>query len=244
MDLAGSGGIFDEYTFMNTKNKLIVLSVGGSLVVPKQGIDVGYLKSLRSFILKQTKKGYRFIIVVGGGRTARQYQEAANALVPLADEDVDWLGIHATRLNGHLLRSVFRDIALHYVVKDPTRKIAWKQKVLIAAGWKPGWSTDYVAVKLAKQYGSKLVVNLSNIDAVYDRDPNVDPDANKFSAMTWKQFRGIVGHEWHPGANHPFDPVASRLAAQAKMQVIVTGKDFDNLNLILAGKKFEGTVIG
>ena len=40
----------------------------------------------------------RTIIVVGGGRTARQYQDAANRLVKLADEDVDWLGIHATRL--------------------------------------------------------------------------------------------------------------------------------------------------
>lgn len=224
-------------------NRLIVLSVGGSLVVPKEGIDVAYLKGLRSFVIRQVKKGYRFIIVVGGGRTARQYQEAANSLVSLADEDVDWLGIHATRLNGHLLRSLFRDIALHYVVKDPTRKIAWNKKVLIAAGWKPGWSTDYVAVKLAKQYGSKFVINLSNINAVYDRDPNIDPDAKKFDVMTWKQFRGIVGHEWHPGANHPFDPVASRLASQAKMKVIVTGKDFKNLDQILAGKKFEGTVI-
>lgn len=226
-----------------SKDKLIVLSVGGSLVVPKTGIDVSYLKDFRSFILKQVKNGYRFIIVVGGGRTARQYQEAANALVSLAEEDVDWLGIHATRLNGHLLRSLFRDIALHRVVKDPTRKIVWNKKVLIAAGWKPGWSTDYVAVKMAKQYGSKLVINLSNINAVYDRDPNLDPDAKKFDRMTWKQFRAIVGHEWHPGANHPFDPVASRLADQSGMTVVVTGKDFKNLNNILIGKPFKGTTI-
>lgn len=228
---------------MQSKNKLIVLSVGGSLVVPKEGIDVAYLKSLRAFVLKQIKCGYRFIIVVGGGRTARQYQEAANALVKLADEDVDWLGIHATRLNGHLLRSVFRDVALHYVVKDPTRKIKWSKSVLIAAGWKPGWSTDYVAVKMAKQYGAKLVINLSNIDAVYDRDPNLDPDAKKIDLMTWKQFRAIVGHEWHPGANHPFDPVASKLADQSKMAVIVTGKDFKNLDRILSGRSFNGTKI-
>ncbi len=221
----------------------IVLSVGGSLVVPKQGIDIAYLKALRAFIVKQTKRGYRFIIVVGGGRTARQYQEAANALVRLADEDVDWLGIHATRLNGHLLRSIFRDIALHYVVKDPTRKIAWKQKVLIAAGWKPGWSTDYVAVRLAKRYASRLVINLSNIDAVYDRDPKNDPDAKKFDSMSWKQFRGIVGHEWHPGANHPFDPVAARFAEEQGMTVVVTGGDFSNIGRLLSGKKHSGTII-
>ncbi|MFA5129763.1 MAG: UMP kinase [Patescibacteria group bacterium] len=228
---------------MSKKETIIVLSVGGSLVVPKNGIDVEYLRELRSFVYQHTKKGKRFIIVVGGGRTARQYQEAANALVPLADEDVDWLGIHATRLNGHLLRSLFRDIALHRVVKDPTRKVVWNKKVLIAAGWKPGWSTDYVAVKMAKKFGSKIVINLSNINAVYDRDPNIDPDAKKFARMTWKQFRAIVGHEWHPGANHPFDPVASRLADQARMTAIVAGKDLKNVSNIIDGKKFKGTVI-
>lgn len=228
---------------ISSKEKIIVLSVGGSLVVPKAGIDVDYLRSLRSFIYQHTKKGKRFIIVVGGGRTARQYQEAANALVNLANEDVDWLGIHATRLNGHLLRSLFRDIALHVVVKNPTRKIVWNKKVLIAAGWKPGWSTDYVAVRMAKQYGSKLVINLSNIDAVYDRDPNIDPDAKKVSRMNWKQFRAMVGHVWRPGANHPFDPIASKFAEKEHMTVVVAGKDFPNIGRILAGKSFKGTVI-
>ena len=223
--------------------RVIVLSVGGSLVVPKEGIDIAFLKEFRAFVHREIKKGKRFIIVVGGGRTARQYQEAAGALVSLADEDVDWLGVHSTRLNGHLLRSIFRDVALHRVVKDPTKHVTWNKPVLIAAGWKPGWSTDYVAVRMAKRYGSRFVVNLSNIDAVCDRDPRMDPDAKKFDRMTWKQFRVLVGHEWHPGANHPFDPVASRFADKQKMTVVVMGKDIKNIEHMLDGKKFVGTVI-
>jgi uridylate kinase len=222
----------------------IVLSVGGSLVAPKSGIDVAFLKSLRTLIRKHVRLGRRFVIVVGGGSTARAYQRAAGEIVPLADEDVDWIGIHATRLNGHLLRTLFRDIALHRVVKDPSRPLVWNKHVLIAAGWKPGWSTDYVAVRLARKFKATTVVNLTNTDGVYDKDPSLHEDAQRIATINWKSFRKIVGHRWEPGANAPFDPVASRLAAHSKMTVaVMKGKDLRGLDAFLNGKKFKGTVI-
>ena len=228
---------------MFSNEKIIVLSVGGSLIVPEKGIDISFLKRLRAFILKEVKAGKRFIIVVGGGRTARRYQDAANAVCSMVDEDVDWLGIHSTRLNAHLMRTIFRDIALHYVVKNPTRKITWRKSVLIAAGWKPGRSTDDIAVRLAKMYGSKLVVNLSNIDAVYDSDPRKNKTAKPMSEMSWNAFRALVGNVWHPGANAPFDPIASKLAQREKMTVVVASGDMKNMEKLVDGKKFIGTVI-
>ncbi|HWQ99812.1 MAG TPA: UMP kinase [Candidatus Methylomirabilis sp.] len=221
-----------------------VLSVGGSLVAPKSGIDVGFLKKFRQLIRREAKKGSRFIIVVGGGNTARTYQRAASSLVRLAAEDVDWLGIHATRLNGHLLRTIFRDIAQHRVVKDPSRPVTWNRPVLIAAGWKPGWSTDYVAVRLARKFGATTVVNLTNTDGVYDRDPSLHEDAQRLDRMDWKSFRKLVGSRWEPGANAPFDPIASRLAANWKMTVIVMqGKSLKNVEAVFNGKRFRGTTI-
>jgi uridylate kinase len=230
---------------MNSRERIHVLSVGGSIVVPKEGIDTAFLTAFRSLIQRHVSRGHRFIIVVGGGATARTYQKAANKIVDLNSEDVDWLGIHATRLNGHLLRAVFRDIALHRVVKDPTRHLTWNRPVLIAAGWKPGWSTDYVAVRLAKKFGARTVHNLSNIDYVYDKDPNMHEDAKRQTAMTWSAFRHMVGNVWSPGANAPFDPIASRLADQWKMRVmILNGTKLSNLNACLLGKSWKGTVIG
>jgi uridylate kinase len=165
--------------------------------------------------------------------------------VPLENEDVDWLGIHATRLNGHLLRALFRDIALHRVVKNPTLHVAWNRPVLVAAGWKPGWSTDYVAVRLARKYKAVHVVNLTNTDGVYDKDPSLHEDAQHIDCMAWPAFRKLVGNKWEPGANAPFDPIASRLAANWKMTVtVLKGSDLKNLNACLSGKKFTGTVIG
>jgi len=223
----------------------IVLSVGGSLVVPKEGIDIKFLKSLKQLVAEFSKNGQKFIIVVGGGNTARQYQNAARGLGELTRDDLDWLGIHATRLNGHLLRTVFRDLAHPIMIKDPTqRKINWPESVLIAAGWKPGWSTDYVATRLAKRFGAKTLINLSNIDFVYDKDPRKFPEAKKIKNINWKEFRKIVGNEWDPGMNVPFDPVASRLAEQIDLTVVVAnGKKIKNLENIISDRKFLGTVI-
>ncbi len=228
----------------HSHKELVVISIGGSIVVPKTGIDVAYLEKFRDLIRRRVARDTRFILVVGGGATARDYQKAANAVVHLDPEDVDWLGIHATRLNAHLLRTLFRDLAMPRVVKDPTRTHAWKQPVMIAAGWKPGWSTDYVAVRLAHKYGATRILNLSNIEAAYDKDPAAYKDAKPIDRITWKDFRKIVGNTWSPGANAPFDPVASKLAHRWGMEVIISkGTDLDNLRAILDGKRAKGTVI-
>ncbi len=222
----------------------VVISLGGSIVVPKTGIDIAFLKRFYKLIRHEIACGQRFIIVVGGGHTAREYQKAARGIVCLTREDVDWLGIHATRLNGHLLRAIFRKEATHRVVKDPTKPLAWHDAVLIAAGWKPGWSTDYIAVRLAKKYNATRIINLTNIDAVYDRDPSKYKGAQPIDKISWKAFRKIVGSKWEPGANTPFDPVASKLADRWAMEVVITkGMDLKNLQKILDKKTFVGTVI-
>lgn len=224
----------------------LVISVGGSLVVPNGGIDHKFLKDLHVLISEHTKRDWRFVIVVGGGGTARHYQESARKVGKLTRDDLDWLGIHSTRLNGHLLRTVFRDIAHPVMLKDPTRPLTkWKKPVLIAAGWKPGWSTDYVATRLAKRLKAEVLVNLSNIDYVYDKDPNKHKDAKIICDISWKDFRKMVGNKWDPGMNVPFDPVASRLASTSKIKVaLLNGKNIENLDNLLRGKGFIGTVIG
>ena len=91
----------------------------------------------------------------------------------------------------------------------------------MASGWKPGRSTDFDAVLLAKGCGAKTVVNLSNIDYVYDRDPRVNPGAKKFEKINWNDFRKIVGSKWSPGANVPFDPLAAKEAQKLGLSVFL-----------------------
>ena len=227
------------------KPTTLIISVGGSLVVPNGGIDHQFLKDFKALIMRHLKNGWRFVIVVGGGGTARQYQEAARKVGKLTRDDLDWLGIHSTRLNGHLMRTVFRDVAHPIMIKNPTGPLQkWTKPVLVAAGWKPGWSTDYVATRLAKRLKSPVVVNLSNIDYVYNKDPNKHTDAEAICDITWKEFRKMVGNDWDPGMNVPFDPVASRLAHHSGIRVaILNGKNLKNLAGLLKGQRFAGTVI-
>ncbi len=223
----------------------IVISLGGSLIVPPTGISTEFLKAFRHLILQELKKGRRFIFIVGGGSTARLYMQAAKEVSPLVEDDMDWLGIHATRINAHLLRTIFRDEAHKVVIKNPGRAVRWTHPILVAAGWKPGRSTDDGAVRLAKQYNAAMVINLTNVERVYDKDPAKHMDAVPFDRISWHDFRKIVGTKWSPGMNAPFDPIASTYAAKHHLKVVIAkGTDLMNLKKILDGESFFGTTIG
>jgi uridylate kinase len=224
--------------------KTYVISIGGSLIVPVGGIDWNFLKKFRAFILKEIKQGHKFFLIAGGGVICRQYVTAASRVVKISKDDLDWLGIHATRLNAQLLRTIFWDQANLEVITNPTIKLKTKKQIVVASGWKPGWSTDYVAAKLAEEYNIKTVINLSNIDYVCDKDPNKCADAKIKLRMTWPEFRKLVGDKWSPSLNAPFDPIASKKAQELGLEVVImNGKNIANIKNYLDGRKFKGTVL-
>jgi uridylate kinase len=232
---------------MTLKGDVVVLSLGGSLVVPNGGIDTDFLIQFNTFIRDQiSSKKRRFFITVGGGGTTRHYQKAAHAVRTehIDDVDLDWLGLHATRLNAQLVRTIFRDIADARVIKHYEVILKIDAPVAIAAGWKPGWSTDYCAVTLCQDYGIHQAINLTNIDHVYSADPRTNPDAKPLTDLTWESYRSMVGDKWIPGMNAPFDPIASKLAQDLNVTVkILNGKNLDNLAKALDDQSFEGTTI-
>jgi len=232
----------------NHKEK-IVISVGGSLIVPNGGINSKFLQKLNKIIREElTKnKNRQFFLVVGGGMTTRHYQAAAGDVIKhrLTEDDLDWLGIHATRLNAHLVRTIFRDIAHPAIIDDYSFIRKAGEAVVVGAGWKPGWSTDYDAVLICEDYGPRKIINLSNISKVYDKDPNKYKDAKPFDKISWKELRELVGDKWTPGMHVPFDPIAAKKAQELNVKVVVmNGDNFENLKSYFNGEKFVGTVIG
>ncbi|OGG25764.1 aspartate kinase [Candidatus Gottesmanbacteria bacterium RIFCSPLOWO2_01_FULL_39_12b] len=227
------------------KSRPIVISLGGSLVVPNGGMDLKFLSEFNSFIRNKIASKWRFFIVIGGGSTARHYIDAAkNVAGNITDWDLDYLGIHATRLNAHLIRTIFQDIAHPRIIQNYERKIAnLTQPLVVASGWKPGRSTDYDAVLLARDYGSQVIINMSNISQVYDKDPNKYNDARPINKISWEDFEKLVGTTWSPGSNLPFDPIATKLAKKLNLTVYVIGKDLINLDKLLNKQNFLGTVI-
>lgn len=223
----------------------IVISVGGSLIVPDQ-IDTDFLTRFTTLIHKEVATDKRFVLISGGGKLARRYQDAASTVTDLASEDLDWLGLHATRLNGHLLRTLFRDISYPVMVTNPDEvlDIPKDAKVIVAAGYRPGASTDLRAVQIAKNIGATKVINLSNIDYVYTEDPRQNPEAEKITESTWAEFRKLLPDDWDPGLSAPFDPVAAREAENNNLEVaILNGAHLDRLEAYLENKPFVGTVI-
>ncbi|MCL2480769.1 MAG: UMP kinase [Spirochaetaceae bacterium] len=226
-----------------------VISLGGSIVVPDQ-VDTEFLKKflvlIKDYLDKDKKR--KLIFVVGGGSTARAYQKAYREIVTSPDNNnQDWIGIAATKLNAELLKALFSNYCADDVVTDPTAEISFKAQVLVASGWKPGFSTDFDAVLLGERFKADTVVNLSNIAKVFSDDPKKNPNAVPLDKISWEDFKKIVGNEWIPGKNVPFDPIATAKAAELKMKVIVAaGKDIENLKLILEDKMdmFKGTIIG
>ncbi len=227
-------------------HETVVMSVGGSLIVP-DAIDTHFLTSLKSLIEQQiTVHERRFIIIAGGGRTARRYQDAAASVSELDPEDLDWMGIHATRLNGHLLRTIFRDLAHPVMVTNPDEimDIPKSTSLIIAAGYRPGASTDLRAVQIAVNVGAMKVMNLSNIDYVYTDDPRKNPDAQKIETVCWPEFIKLIPTEWNPGLSSPFDPVAARAAQSHGLEVtIINGERVEEIEKYLEGKAFIGTRI-
>ena len=230
---------------MSTK----VLSVGGSIVAPEYP-DTDFVKKFVEMVKKflEENKNDRLILVVGGGGPARIYQKAFRSVCEIAENDgtdaADWIGIMATRLNAQFVKACFGELCKEPVVTDPTQANEFSGRILVAAGWKPGFSTDNDAVLLAEKFDADTVVNLSNIEKVYTDDPRKNPDAKPLDEISWADFRKMVGDEWVPGKNCPFDPIASKKAQELNLVVICAGgKNIENTKSILEGKSYVGTTI-
>lgn len=228
-------------------SKLVVISLGGSIIAPDSP-DTDFLGRFRqavgSWLEEDSRR--RLILVCGGGAPARVYQNAYRHVSPdFSDNLADWIGIKATHLNATLVRAVFSGYCADPLVTDPTAPFDFTGRVLVAGGWKPGFSTDTDAVYLARRFGGKLIINLSNIKKVYTDDPRKNPDARPLDYINWEDFCAMVGSEWIPGKSTPFDPVASPLARESGINVICAdGRNIANTIDILCGRPFEGTLIG
>jgi uridylate kinase len=227
-----------------SKNLKFVISFGGSVICPKE-IDFKLLKKFYFFIERKIKEGFKFVIVAGGGETARSYQRAISKIKKVSNEDKDWLGIEATKLNALLLKTIFKKYT-HPTLFDKRFKIKnfGRYKIIIASGWKPGWSTDFVTVQIALDFKVDRAILLGKPDYVYTANPDKFKNAKPIEKMSWKDYLKMIPKKWIPGFHAPVDPIAARLAIKEKIKIIVaSGKDLKNFEKILKGEKFKGTIL-
>lgn len=229
---------------ITTDNQWNIIRLGGSILVPDFA-DGELLKEFKNIILKQVQEGKKFLIIVGGGHVARKYQEALVVSGITEAEPSHWIGIYTIRLNAQLLRLAFEDYAHPQVFNKPEDLPAEiLESVVIGAAEDPGHSSNYDAAVFAQKVGAQKIINLSNIDYVYNRDPRLNPDAVQYPEVGWKEYMTFIPQEHEPGGNSPFDIVASRYAHEHDMEVIfMKGNPINNLKKYLETGEVEGSVI-
>src|SRR3989344_1041705 len=176
--------ILSRYLDFKTMEETIIISLGGSLIIPDD-IDKGFLKDFKALILSHVAQGKKFVIITGGGKICRKYQDVAKELASPSLEDLDLIGIASLKMNAELLRVIFGEYVHTPVVNNLSDKLSFDKPIIIGAAHEPGRSTDYDAVEAAKSAGAKKIINLSNIDYVYDSDPKINPNAKKIENISW-----------------------------------------------------------
>ena len=222
----------------------IVISLGGSIIVPFNG-DLGLIKMICR-LLNTYSEDFRFFLVVGGGRTAREYIGYARELG--ADESyLDEIGIRCTRLNAMLLVAALGERAAPVVANDfdHALQLAGSYDVVVMGGTHPGHTTDAVAAMLCERCGGKRFVNATTVDGIYDMDPMKFPDARRFDEInTTDLLNMLLTTSAKAGPNVVIDPIAVRILARSGIKgYVVDGRVARDLEKAILGEDFDGTRI-
>ena len=226
------------------KKKVIVLSLGGSLIIP-DNVNIKFLKEFKKVILRNTKK-YKFIIVCGGGSIARKYISALKE--NKANEKFQSLsGISATRMNARFMNYFFNinpEKGIPHKIKL-VKKYVKKQDVVFcgALEYKPEQTSDSTAAEIAK-YFKTIFINLTNVQGLYDKNPAKYKNAKFISKISLKDFHKITDkNKFKPGQHFVLDQTASKIILENKITTYILGKNLKQFDNVLKNKKFKGTVI-
>ncbi len=220
---------------------MITLSLGGSIINPGE-IDVAFLEQF-SNILKKLISKYKFIIVCGGGKVAREYIKA----LPhgLTEGERDFMGIAATWLNAKLLSFYFKGNCapiLPQTIEELIQQLE-NNDIGLSGGFLPAVKTDEDAAIVADLFGSPILINVTNVDGIYNKDPRTYPDAEKFSTLTYKEFYEIINPlSLDAGSNAPFTLIAAKICERTNMRIIICPKDISKIEAAINGKN-AGTTI-
>lgn len=224
----------------------VIISLGGSTLFSNHELNAVFLKSFSDIIFRSMKK-VKLGIVVGGGSTAKSYVQAVKELGG-KDFDADRLGIECTKLNALLLISLLKENAYSKVPRDlDTGMQALQEGVIpVFGGLLEGLTTDTVSVLLAERTRASRVINVSNVDALYDYDPKDNTNAKKYSKLTHDELVSICSDfdERKARTNFVFDVIASKIAQRSQVAVHFVGtNNLSDLENAINGLPHTGTVV-
>ena len=218
------------------KKKVIVLSLGGSLIIPED-IGITFLRKFKKVILKNSKK-YKFVVVCGGGSIARKYISALKE-EKLNETLQSFSGISATRMNARFMTYFFNKDS-EYGIPHTTEalKLYLKKNDIVFCGaleYKPKQTSDSTAAELARKFQT-VFINLTNVSGLYDKNPKKYKDAKFISRISWKEFDRLANaNKYQPGQHFVLDQTASKIILKFKIPTYILGQDMNQLENVLNG---------
>jgi uridylate kinase len=228
------------------EKKIIVLSLGGSMIIPKE-INVLFLKEFKEIILRNTKK-YKFVIVCGGGITAREYISGLEKEKLLKKNYFQGLlGIAATRLNARFMTYFFNEDANKGIPHDmkEVKNLLNKYDVVFcgALRYAKNETSDGTSAKLANFFKTDFI-NLTNVAGIYDKNPKEFKNAKFISTISWKDFYKLATKQtFKPGQHFVLDQSAAKIIKKHKIKTYIIGNDPKQIENIILGKNFKGSEI-
>jgi len=227
------------------------ISLGGSLLTgdkndPNPALTPAPYRAYATVLRQLHDNGHQLMVVCGGGKPARHYIQVAKELdAPRTIQDM--LGVKATHVNALLLTAALGDAADQTRIYTRATELRHRQpnKILVGGGYRPGSSTDYRAVLLARALGSDAVINATDVPGVYDSNPRTNPKARKLEHITHAQLEEIIKENTRqaPGEYGLFDLKAAKLAARINMPLIfIDGRDPEELRRAVEGGH-SGTLV-
>lgn len=221
--------------------KCIVLSIGGSVILSEEA-DVSFYRKLVS-LLKKLCKQYKIFVIVGGGNVSRNYIKLGRDL-SFDERTLDSLGISVTRINAKILTNSIEE-ANHDIPITTDEAIDIDKPIVIMGGTSPGHSTDMVGAELAEKTGANLFIIATDVDGIYDKDPNKYNYAKKIKEVKIDTLIKNYGTKWKSaGKNIVIDGPSLEIIKRAELVTyVVNGKRLDQLEKALTDQSFDGTII-
>jgi uridylate kinase len=197
--------------------------------------EAAYELKKYAIMLSEISKKVQLVVVAGGGKVARHYISTARSFG--SDEaSLDMLGIEVSRLNARLLILALGDQAYPVVPEDLEQvskavtgnsgTSSNSSRVVVTGGLHPGQSTNATAALIAEKVKASKFLNATDVNGIYDSDPNKNKGAKLFKEITVKKCIELLGSEDSvAGAYDLMDIVALKVIERSKIHTVVLKSD-------------------
>ena len=217
--------------------KRIVIKLSGKVFAMD---NVKALKDYAEFLVKISKI-CQPIVVAGGGNIARHY--ISHARSSGADEStLDELGIEISRLNAKLLIYALKNKAYSHppTTLQEIRHAVDDGLIVVAGGLHPGQSTNGTAALIAEKVHAEQFINATDVDGVYDMDPNKFKKAKKFKRIELRNLKNMLIHEDSVAGGYDLmDIVALKIIERSKIKTVILKATTKNIE-----KAIKGGIVG